>query len=265
MKKSLLLLVPFLFVIAVQSQSQDLSGREIIEIHRDRHLVKSARDTIVMLLIDKKGQQKKRVMNRYGKQFDDGLNRTLITFVEPADIRGTALLTWELSEGRNKQWLYLPDQKSMRLVASSAKKSPFMGSDFIYEDLQPDNIDNYTYSNPVTETIDDRECYVIEMEPADKENARSSSYGKRVLWIRKDIFFALKIEFYDHRGRMIKTQTNHDLVNLEGDIWFAEKVIMEDHQKEHQTLMGVQSRELNAVLDDQIFTEKYILSGRHIY
>ncbi len=153
----------------------------------------------------------------------------------------------------------------MRLVASSARKSPFMGSDFTYEDLQPDNIDNYVYSEPKTEMLEDKECYVIEMEPADREKARSSSYGKRILWIQKDIFFALKIEFYDHRGRIMKTQTSHDLVNIGGDAWVAEKVIMEDHQKEHRTLMGVQSRDINPDLDDQIFTEKYILSGRHIY
>lgn len=245
-------------------ESFALDGREIIEIHKQRHRVDSASDTIVMLLIDKKGKRKTRGIKRYAKKFTDGLARSLMVFTDPKDLKGTALLTWELGDGQHKQWLYLPGQKSLQRIAASAKRSSFMGSDFIYEDLQPDTIDQFKYSEPGTETVDGHPCYVIEVTPASKKKAKDSAYGKRIVYVRQDIFYTIKIDFFDKRGRKIKTQTNHDLVNLTGDVWYAQKVLMVHHKKKHKTLMGVKSKAINVDLDDQLFSEAHVLSGRHV-
>jgi hypothetical protein len=183
--------------------------------------------------------------------------------VEPKDLEGTALLTWELGDGRHKQWVYLPGQNAMQLIAERGKRSAFMGSDFAYEDLQPDTVEDYVYSDPKSESIDGADCYVIEAVPATEQKKKESTYGKRVVWIRKDIFFAVKIEYYDRNNRHIKTQINQGLVNVEGDIWFSEKVLMETLKTGHKTLMGVKKKQINIPLEDGMFTEKFILSGRH--
>ncbi len=243
--------------------AKDLSGKEIVEIHKKRHTVKSAADEVVMLLVDESGNKKVRTLRSYAKQFEDGLSRTLVVFMEPKDLEGTALLTWELGKGQHKQWMYLPGQSAVQLIAERARRSAFMGSDFTYEDLQPDAVEDYEYSSPKSESIDGADCYVIEVSPATEQKRKESSYGKRVVWIRKDIFFTVKIEYYDRNNRHIKTQVNQGLVNCEGDIWFSEKVLMETHKIGHKTLMGVKKKQINVPLEDSMFTEKYILSGRH--
>jgi len=38
-----------------------------------------------------------------------------------------------------------------------------------------------------------------------------------------------------------------------------------DHQeKKHKTLTGVTARKVNAPIDDSVFTERFILSGKHV-
>ena len=244
--------------------SQEPDGRKIFQEQMDRHHVTSTQDHVVMLLIDKKGKRKVRSLKRYGKEFKDGLKRSLIVFLTPSDLKSTALLTWQMSEGEYKQWLYLPGSGALQRIAAQSRRSSFMGSDFTYEDLQPDVLDNYNFSLPETEIIDGQDCFVIDITPATVKIKKRSSYGKRRVWIRKDIYFTIKIEFFDHHNRLIKTQTNHELIHTDNDVWYARKVVMENHKKKHKTLMGVKERQVNIDIDDSFFTQKNILTGMHV-
>ena len=264
MTKNLICCMAFLLFVPFAVHAGELTGRQIMELQKERHTVKSDTADIVMLLVDRKGNKKKRLIRRYGKEFENGLKRGLIVFTEPRDISGTALLTWELGGGENKQWLYLPAQKKMQRIAGRNKKGVFMGTDFTYEDLEPDTIENYKYNLLRSEKVDEADCYVIEVTPATKEKQKESAYSRRVIWVRKDIVFTVKIEFYDRRGRLFKTQTSHDLTNLRETVWMAKKSIMSNHKKRHKTLMGVKDRKINIFIDDTVFSERFILSGKHI-
>jgi hypothetical protein len=242
----------------------DLTGREIMERQQDRHALETETSTIVMLLLDDKGNQTTRIMRRWSKRFPDGLYRNLCVFLEPRDIAGTALLTWQLEEGKSKQWLYLPGQETLRRIASQGRKSYFMGTDFTYEDLQPDTLENYQYEVKGSETLDGDPCTIIEITPGSKEIERESAYSKRLTWIRKDLLYPVKVEFYDRRGKCIKTQTNHELIPLEGEAWTAKKALMINHRTDHKTIMGLKTCETGHTIDDSIFTERHILSGKHL-
>jgi outer membrane lipoprotein-sorting protein len=264
MRKIIICYIALLLLIPFAVHAGELTGRQIIELQKERHAVKSDTADIVMLLVDRRGNKKQRFIQRYDKEVENGLKRALIVFKEPKDIAGTSLLTWELEGGKDKQWLYLPAQKKMQRIAGHSKKGAFMGTDFTYEDLQPDTIENYNYNLLDSEKVDKEDCYVIEITPATKEKQKESSYSRRVVWVRKDIVFTVKIEFYDRRDRLLKTQTNHDLINIEGSIWMAKKSLMSNHKKRHKTLMGVKDRKINIFIDDTVFTERFILSGKHI-
>ncbi len=260
MRKTGLLIVIF-SLFASLSLAQDPTGRQIFEEHRDRHSISNVLDHVVMLLIDKNGNRKIRSLKRYNKKFEDGLKRSMIVFLEPGDLKGTTLLTRQLAENEYKQWIYLPGRNAMQRIASRSQRSAFMGSDFTYEDLQPDLLDNYNFSTPESETIEGKDCFVIVMTPKNKKN---TSYGKRIFWIRKDIYFTMKIEFFDHHKRLIKTQTNHELTTEGNGVWYAKKVLMDNHKKKHKTLMGLKERHENKEIDNTFFTQKNILKGMHM-
>lgn len=264
MKKLIVCLTMLAFMVPAGTFAKEMTGRRIMDLVKEAHDVKNDTADIVMLIIDKKGNKKKRLLKRYFKEFKNGLKRSLIVFREPKDIAGTALLTWELDGGRSKQWLYLPGQKKLQRMASNSLKSYFMGTDLTYEDLMPDEIDDYTYTLTREETLDGNACYVIEITPGTEEKAKISGYSKRVVFVRKDILFTVKIDFYNQRGRLLKTQTNHDLEKLDGDAWTANKTLITRYKKNHKTLMGIKNRKTDIVLKDAVFTENFILSGKYL-
>lgn len=239
-------------------------GRRIMDLQQSRHQVPQASDHIIMMLIDKKDQKKIREIRQYGHTDANGLRASLVVFTSPNDLRGTTLLTREFEKGSFKQWLYLPGTGALQRIASKAKRTAFMGSDFTYEDMLPDNMDEFIFTRVADESIDGRVCYVVDMLPKDKAAAKSSSYGRRRFWVQQDIYLTLKIAFFDHRERLVKTQTSHDVTQLNETAWYAGKILMDNHVKKHKTLMGIKQKAIDVRIDASLFTEKSIISHKHL-
>ena len=258
----------FLICFAFDVGAETLTGKQVMEKQKELHKVSSEVGTEIMLLVDKSDGKEKRGIRRYAKEIGDDLHRYLIVFLKPADIRATALLTWEQKGRENDQWLYMPAHKKMQRIAKGSKKNYFMGTDFTYEDMEPEDLDNFSYTILRTENIthdkNEFECLVLEAVPANKKKARESGYKRRILWIEKEHLTTIKIEFYDRRNRLQKTQTNHDIKKIEGTVWRAKKTFMKHHQKNHKTLTMVTKIEINQQVKSNVFTERFILSGVHV-
>ncbi|WP_022664856.1 outer membrane lipoprotein-sorting protein [Desulfospira joergensenii] len=247
--------------------SQEMTGRQIMEEQKNRQSVDTEYGEEIMMLVDgRSGTKEKREIKRYGKKMDNDLNRYLLVFTGPADIKGTALLTHE-QEAEDDQWLYMPATQKMQRIASASKKSYFMGTDFTYEDMEPEKIENFQYTILKDETLDQvepaAECWVIEALPSQDGQKRSSGYSKRILWVDKANFTSLKVEFYDRRKRLLKTQRAYEIQNISGTVFRPKKVIMDNHKKNHKTLCLVRKRLVDSDIKDQIFTERFILSNQH--
>jgi hypothetical protein len=265
MKKYIFTLLTVGFASALFAE--EMTGRQIMEQQEKLQKVTTEYGEEIMLLKDlKAGTQEKRTARRYSKEREDGLGRSLFAFLSPADIAGTAVLTWEQMT-EDDQWLYMPAIKKMQRIASGSKKNYFMGTDFTYEDMESEDIENFTYTVIKTESIplDGKEwlCWVIGAVPANPEKAKASGYSKRVLWVAQDVFISLKVEFYDKRRRLAKTQTIYELENVTGTVWRPKKTIMDNTAKSSQTLTMVSGRKVNESIEDDVFTERFILSGKH--
>jgi len=264
MRLRMFILIALLFGLMGGIARAEMSGRQIMDEQKTRHEVDSEYVEVVMLLADSKGNKEKRLTKQYNKKLGNGEARALLVFLDPADIKGTALLTWDHDKDPSDQWLYLPAQGRMQRIAEGSKKSYFMGTDFTYEDLEPEDMDNYVYTVLKSEDLDGAACWVVEAVPANDAKKRESSYSKRLLWVRQDNYVTAKVEFYDRRERILKTQTAHDLENVQGTVWRARKTLMDNVSKQHKTVMGLKTRELNKPIDDQVFTERFILKGSHL-
>ena len=264
MKRIIFPCLLLLWLFPVSSVTAQLTGKQVMEEKKKNHDVDSEVTVNTMLLVDSNGNQEQRTIKTYFKDMGDEETRMLVVFDEPASVRGTAMLTWNHKERGNDQWLYLPSQKKLQRIAEGSKKNYFMGTDLTYEDMEKEDIDDYNYTMLDPETLDGQECYVIEAVPIDKEKLRNSGYSKRKLWVRKDIFYTVKAEFYDHRDRHLKTMTNIEMENIEGTIWRTKKAMVDNLNRKHKTLTVINSEEINVKLDDSIFTERFILSEKHI-
>ncbi|MBF0118515.1 MAG: outer membrane lipoprotein-sorting protein [Desulfobacterales bacterium] len=259
-----------LFVILISWQAYAAEdGKEIMKKQKEMHKVKLELGQETMLLVDSKTNNKeKRTVKRYTKDVGDELNRYLVVFFEPSDVKGTALLTWEQKNNKNDQWLYMPALGKMQRIADAGKTNYFMGTDFTYEDMEPEKLESYNYTVIRTEKINhdkqDYDCYVIEAKPATPEKIKQSGYSKRILWITKDNLLTLKAEFYNKREQLQKTYSAYDYTKITGTIWRPKKTLMDNTSKNHKTLTMTNERKINEPIDDSVFTERFILSGNHV-
>lgn len=260
MKLNLILLSLSLASLA----AAELPAREIIEQHIDRHTLPDETTVLAIKLIDRKGAENTQHLRRLRKTEAGGLIRSLVVYDAPADIKGTALLTRENEGQSNDQWLYFPSRRRLQRIAQGRRSGYFMGTDFTYEDMDPEKPDQFSYAHLPEERIGDHLCYVIEARPADKQAARASGYGKRELWIRKDILFCIQVKFYDRQERLIKTRTHSDLVNLHGEVWRANRSFVDNLDKNHQTEVRITERDVRTEIPDDIFRERHITTGRYM-
>jgi outer membrane lipoprotein-sorting protein len=251
-----------LFCMSAESSPQE-TARDIMQKQKDLHKCKSEIVDQSMVLVDKSGKKETRELRQYVKESGPGVNRVLIVFLSPADVRGTALLTWQHKDREDDQWLYLPAQGKLQRVARGGRKNYFMGTDFTYEDLENKNLDDYAYTLLREEEAEGSPCYVVEAVPASEQKLRESGYGRTIAWVARQNYATLKVEFYDRRGKLVKTQINRDWANVKGTVWRPQKMLMDNHRDEHKTLIGFTRRRLDQEIDDQVFSERFILSGKH--
>lgn len=251
-----------LAVLAAGAQRPELSARDIMERNFVATKVTSLRVETTMVLVNSRGQRRERASSGVVKLQPNGVDSKLVVkFSAPPDIKGTGVLQIEHSESDDDLWIYLPAlRKSRRLVANN-KKDSFVGSDFSYGDITLPRVDQYTFTLLRSETVDGRDCYVVESVPATEAVKTNSGYSRKITWVRADNFVESKVEYYDLAGRLLKTQRTgrHQLVEPDKGRWFVMHREMTNHQTGHRTTITASKAEVAAVPDGS-FTTRYLES-----
>ena len=203
-----------------------------------------------------------RQLRRHSMSKGEGKEKTLTTFLEPNDIKGTALLNWKNKGRSDDQWLYLPALRKMQRIASSGKRKYFMGTDFTYSDLEGENLANYNYKCLKEEKCGKKTCWVIEAIPKDKDRVDETGYSKRVLEVRQKRYITEKIDYYDKKGQLLKTLVNSKWKKFGKGLWRPQQSVMTRHGF-HETTISTKDRTVNKPIDDVTFTERFITKGMH--
>lgn len=244
-----------------------LTAREIMDKQKARHEATVEFERVKMVLVDSGGSKEERLLVRYLKKSGDGMFKYLLRFEDPADIRGVVLLTWQQNGRADDQWLYLPAQgDKLKRIVGGNKKSAFMGTDFAYEDLRSEKLDDHQYDllreeeYQRTDKDPKQLCYVIEARPINEEEAKSTGYSKRICYIQEDTLVTLKTDYYDKSGKLLKTGLSYKIETVRGDMMRAAQVLMTHHQNNHKTVMGSLERDVSSPIPDEIFTERSVLN-----
>ncbi len=184
-----------------------------------------------MVLRNRRGDESRRELQvKTMEQPEDG-DKSLVFFDYPADIRDTALLTFSHKDGLDDQWLYLPALKRVKRISSSNKSGPFVGSEFAYEDLSSQEVEEFTYRFVREEALQGAETFVIERFPVDKK----SGYSRQRVWIDQAEYRTLKVEFYDRKGSLLKTLEIDGYRLYLDRFWRPEIMRMVNHQSGKST------------------------------
>ncbi|MDR1873164.1 MAG: outer membrane lipoprotein-sorting protein [Deltaproteobacteria bacterium] len=191
-----------------------------------------------------------RVMD-ISRQKEVNAEKQLIAFLEPPDVRGTAYLTWAYKDPQKEDdmWVFLPAESLTRRVAGGARKGPFMRSDFSLEDILKREVDDDLWVLDRTEDLGGAACYVLTATPA---KASNSSYAKKIIWVRKDIYLPTKVEFYEKNDQLIKTLILGDFQSVQG-IWTPLKQETRTARQDSATTLELSQVTYNQPLAEDLF------------
>lgn len=249
MKKGFILTLILLFAFSF-SFGQELNGKDIIDKVNDLMNVSTSYAKAKTTITTTSGQQRTFTSESWSK---DRGEKNLVRYVEPARIKGQAFL---MLNNANDIWVYNPRTQRIRKLATHAKKQKVEGSDFSYEDMGGGDafIEDYTPVRLKDARKEGYDCYAVELtRKADSE----ASYTKLLLWIIKDNFVPVVIDYYDEKApdRVLKTLVQSDFKVID-NIPTAMKVVMTDRNEDSQTIMEILDMKFNIELDDSMFTER---------
>ncbi|MCP5206350.1 MAG: outer membrane lipoprotein-sorting protein [Hahellaceae bacterium] len=224
---------------------------------RDLGWVDSTAD-MKMILRNKNGDESIRSLRVNTLEVKDDGDKSLTIFDEPADVRGTALLTYSHKTGSDDQWLYLPALKRVKRIASSNKSGPFMGSEFAFEDLSSQEVEKYTYNYLRDEACGSLTCFVIERFPIDED----SGYTKQIAWLDQQEYRVQKVEYYDRKKSLLKTLEPKDYKQYLGQYWRANDSNMVNHQTGKSTQLIWSDFKFKTGLDEGDFSQNSLKRAR---
>ena len=189
--------------------------------------------TLTMTLRTKNGQEATRELRFKVLEVPGDGDKSLTIFDQPKDVEGTALLSFAHKVGDDDIWLFLPALKRVKRIAGSNKSGPFMGSEFAFEDFSSPELEKYKYKFLRDDKHDGRDFHVVEAIPLD----RNSGYSRTEVWFDKAELRAEKIDFFNKRGDLLKTQISSGYKKYLDRYWYPDRIDMSNHQSGRSTTL----------------------------
>jgi len=248
--KKILSLTAVLMICAVGLQSQDLTGDEIIKKVDELMNVASSYAKSKMTITTTSDQKRTFTSESWSKNHGE---KNLVRYLEPIRVKDQAIL---MLNNADDIWVYFPRTQRVRKLATHAKKQKMQGSDFSYEDMGSGDtfVTDYTAERLKDEKKESFDCYKVELL---RKEGSDASYSKLVLWVIKENFIPVVIDYYDENApdRVLKTLIQSDIEIVDG-IYTAKKFVMINENDNSQTEMEILDIKFNIDLDDSMFTER---------
>jgi hypothetical protein len=206
-----------------------------------------------MVLVDKKGKESIKEMKLSTLEGNDKRpSMALMEFISPKDVKGTKLLTHEIKEGNNRQWIYLPVLKRAKEIKSRGKSGAFMGSQFSYEDLGNQDYSDFDYSPRAQEVYEEgRSLYKGERTP----KSPSTGYTKQIFYVDTQTFLLAKVEYVDRKDKVYKVATFDKYEKIKG-IYRAAQITMKNLKNGKSTILKWLDDKINVGLTPKAFDAK---------
>ena len=96
-----------------------------------------------------------------------------------------------------------------------------MGSEFTNADMGSRSTGDYDHDLVGSETVDGRECWVVESVPLTERMAEENGYIRMVAWVDKENYHTYKVEYYDLDNELHRVMTISDYRRQPGDLYWA--------------------------------------------
>lgn len=211
---------------------------------------------------DRSGREQPLRVRMLWHRYDEGsaesrqgvLSRTLIRYLEPADIRGTGYLVINKSPAPDDQFMYLSSVRRTRRI--NLRNESIIGTDLSVEDILPRELEDATYLRAPDETVDDTPCYVVEATPLEETH---SQYERFLLYIEPEHFIPLRTRHWDRSGVEVKElEAVRDSIREIRGVWLPLEASMTHKLEGSYTKLRIVELTPNPELGKSFFTQRQL-------
>ena len=233
--------------VAAAMPAAQISGDWVAKQIENRDTGKDAHLEMEMRLYDHRGRETTRRLAVFSRR-DHSLDKIVVRFTYPGDIRDTAFLALENPQREDDRFLYLPAIGRTRRISAQQKQDSFVGSDLTYEDISGRRLDDYTYSLLGRGEVEGKPTYILESLSKDDR----SKYPRTVSWVDQETFMIHKAEIYDRAGEKAKEYEAGQIEQIDG-IWTAQRQRMRNLKQGTRTLLLVTRAQYNRGIPPRFF------------
>jgi outer membrane lipoprotein-sorting protein len=208
---------------------------------------------VKMVITDAGGGERIREFRILRLNTGDGNQKFYVYFKEPADVRRQVFMVWKkVKQGQDDdRWLFLPALNLVKPIAPGDKRTSFVGSDFVYEDVSGRALWEDTH-----ELIEETETqYIVKNTPNDHGAVDFSSY---TVQIDKQTFLPVKAEYLDKNGKLYRRVEATKVETVQGFPTVLESRVDDLARGGGRTVNTFSNIEYNVGLKEMIFTERFL-------
>jgi len=245
------LIIVSILLLAQMLQAQD--AREIIRKAGEVIEPESMEMISTLKIISASGQERSRTISTATRKFGE-VSKTMVRFVEPAEVRGTTLLIFDYEEQDDDMWIYMPALRKTRRIVSTEKGKNFMGSEFTNADMSKPGLDEFDYQWLGEAEIEGKACHKIESRCKTEAIAAQYGFSKRISYIDKASYLARKLEYYDSNGELHRVNTLNDYREQGQGKYFAFHMAMQNVKNNRRSVMTVDKFQMASSLPEAQFS-----------
>jgi hypothetical protein len=249
-----LTLTAIMIAATVTAHAGDLTADQIIEKANlaAYYSGKDGKAKVKMTIVDKNGGKRVRefaILRLNDKKGGD--QKFYVYFTAPADVRKMAYLVWKkVDAGKDDdRWLWLPAMNLVKRIAPGDKRTSFVGSDFVYEDVSGRS----TKADKHELIKSDGDLYQIRNTP--KEAGVKFKYYD--VWINKKTFLPMKAEYFDANDKKYRTVEATKVDTVQGHATVLESKVT-DLERGGHTINSFSDVKYDVGLKERIFTERFL-------
>jgi hypothetical protein len=202
---------------------------------------------------DAKGSERIRQVTTATRKFGE-ITKTMIKFIAPPDVKGTALLIYDHANTADDMWIYMPALRKTRRIVSTEKGKNFMGSEFTNADMSKPNMNDFQYKILGTEIFEGKQCWKIESVCNNESVSGENGFSRKVSFIEKDTYLCHKAEFYDLQGKLHKLQFIRQYKKQPSGKYFAYEMEMKNEQNGRKSILTIDKFQTGSNLPESAFT-----------
>ena len=232
-------------LLTARATAQELSAEEVIRRADERLRGKTSYAEMTMKIVKPDWSREISL-----KSWAKGTRLALILITAPARDQGTTFLL------RDKEvWNWVPSIERIIKIPPSMMMQSWMGSDFTNDDLVKESsvVEDYTHRLAGDSTIDGRLCYMVELTP--KPDA-AVVWGKVLVWITRQDFLQLRVEYYDEEGALASVMKMSDIKLMGGRLLPTRMEMSPADKPDQATILTYLKLEFDRPLEDAFFSEQ---------